>query len=130
MSRFGLPGGRNYSKALSLYEEASARMDVEGMTDLAWMHQRGYGTVANATRALELYWSAVELAPDSSHAAAPFLAYWWLRLVMALHVGGGAWSVDEGTQQDLVNILVLAACLMAVLWLRKARTSPRPVRRT
>jgi hypothetical protein len=129
--RLGIPGGTNLSKALALYEEAALRKDVEGMTNLAWMHARGLGTPhgrANATCALELYWEAVKLAPDSSHAAAPFLAYCWLSLVLAAG-RGPAWSLSAGMKQDLVNIVVLLISLAAVLWLQRTRADVRAVRR-
>lgn len=95
------------------------------MTNLAWMHAAGLAAPdggANVSAALELYWNAVERAPDASHAAAPFLAFWWLRALAAL----GWWRGAEGTaRQDVTNICVLLGALWLVLWLRQTRSAAR-----
>lgn len=121
--RNGIPGGANHSRALSLYEEAAERGDVEGMTALAWMHAAGLGSRANVSRALELYWSAVERAPDASYAAAPFLAFWWLRARVALGWGPGGGPKVKEFGQDVTNICVLLGALWLVLWLRRTRSA-------
>ncbi|BDA45006.1 Protein sel-1 homolog 1 [Coccomyxa sp. Obi] len=128
--RYGIPGGANHSRALALYEAAAERHDVEAMTSLAWMHAAGVGTPANSTRALQLYWNAVERAPDAAHAAAPFLAYWWLHaLVMVglrLQEGG---TEDERVRHDVLNICILLGALWLVLWLRQNRSANAAARR-
>ena len=129
MGRYGLPGGANHSRALGLYEEAAERHDVEAMTSLAWMHAAGVGTPANSTRALQLYWNAVERAPDTAHAAAPFLAYWWLcaLVMMGLRSEGG--PGDTSVRQDVTNICILLGALWLVLWLRRTRSANAGARR-
>lgn len=115
-----------------MYEEAAERGDIEGMTALAWMHAAGRGTRVNASRALELYWNAVERAPDSAHRAAPLLAFWWLRarVVLGWGPGGGpGGGSDGGVRQDFTNICVLLGALWIVMWLRRSRSRNAAARR-
>ncbi len=128
--RYGIPGGANHSRALSLYEEAAKRHDVEAMTSLAWMHAAGMGTPANSTRALQLYWNAVERAPDAAHAAAPFLAYWWLHALVVVGLRLQEGGPGDGTvRQDVANICILLGALWLVLWLRQTRSAHANARR-
>lgn len=121
--RLGLSGGRNFSRALELYEQAAGRNDTEGMTGLAWMHEHGEGTRsghANTTLALQLYWQAVEGAPGASYAAAPFLLYLWLRLRLIPASIAGLKSEGD-IVADLVNVVTLTLSLLFVVWLRRSR---------
>lgn len=59
---------------MELYEQASRQGDTEATFALARVAE-GAGQVAkrNLTRAAELYWEAVEMAPSERFAAAPLL---------------------------------------------------------
>ena len=121
--RLGMPGGRNLSRALDLYEQAAGRNDTEGVTGLAWMHEHGEGVRsghANITLALQLYWQAVEGAPGASYAAAPLLLYCWLRFrLLAANIPGLKPQGAIGT--DLVNVVTLTLSLLFIVWLRHSR---------
>lgn len=121
--RFGIPGGKNLSKALALYREAAERNDTEGMTGLAWMLEHGQGVTdgsANTTLALHLYWKAVEGAPDAHHAASPLLLYAWLRTRLFVACIPG--MEQSGVMRaDLFSVLILIMCLLFVVWLRRSR---------
>ena len=118
-----MPGGRNLSRALELYEQAAGRNDTEGMAGLAWMHERGEGVRsghANTTLALQLYWHAVEGAPGASYAVAPFLLFFWLRLrLLAANIPG--LKPQNSIVADLVNVIALTMSLLFLLWLRRSR---------
>lgn len=126
LCRLGIPGGRNLSRALELYEQAAGRNDTEGITGLAWMHEHGEGVGsehANATLALQLYWQAVEGASDASYAAAPFVLYWWLRIkVLAAHIPRLEHNNDRMT--DLFSLVTFTLSLVLVVWLRRTRNWP------
>ncbi|CAL5229959.1 g13388 [Coccomyxa viridis] len=121
--RLGIPGGKNLSRALELYEQAAGRNDTEGTTGLAWMHEHGEGMRsghANTTLALQLYWQAVEGAPEASYAVAPFLLFFWLRLrLLAANIPG--LKPQHSIVADMLNVMTLTMSLLFVIWLRRSR---------
>lgn len=87
------------------------------------MHEHGEGMRsghANTTLALQLYWQAVEGAPEASYAVAPFLLFFWLRLrLLAANIPG--LKPQHSIVADMLNVMTLTMSLLFVIWLRRSR---------